>query len=185
MILEALVTTRGADGRPHLAPMGPSVSGIDFTEFELRPFPSSQTYQNLLIHPIGVLHVTDDALLIARAAIGAWTTHDANEINDELVLRHCHRYYQFRVTNVNAAEPRIRMTCEVMGYGQGTRPWFGFNRGRHAVLEAAILATRVHLLPKEQIEAEFQLLQRIVDKTGGPDEQEAMALMTDHVRGQR
>ena len=59
----------------------------------------------------------------------------------------------------------------------------GFNRARHAVLEATILATRTHLLPMDQIREEFARLQVIVDKTAGPREQEAMAFVTEYVRG--
>jgi hypothetical protein len=62
------------------------------------------------------------------------------------------------------------------------REFIGFNRARHAVLEAAILATRTHLIPPEQIRDEFARLQIIVDKTAGPREQEAMALLTQYVR---
>jgi hypothetical protein len=58
----------------------------------------------------------------------------------------------------------------------------GFNRAKHAVLEAAILATRTHLLPADQIRDEYARLQIIVDKTAGPREREAMALLTDYVR---
>jgi hypothetical protein len=50
------------------------------------------------------------------------------------------------------------------------------------VLETAILATRTHLIPAEQIQAEMEKLQVIVDKTAGPREQEAMALLTAYVR---
>jgi hypothetical protein len=50
------------------------------------------------------------------------------------------------------------------------------------VLEAAILATRTHLLPPAQIRDEFARLQVLVDKTAGPREREAMALLTEHVR---
>jgi hypothetical protein len=69
MILEGLVTTRDPDGSPHLAPMGPRVAD-DYARFTLRPFPTSHTYQNLLLDRQGVLHVTDNALMLARAAIG-------------------------------------------------------------------------------------------------------------------
>ena len=50
------------------------------------------------------------------------------------------------------------------------------------LLEAAILATRTQLLPADQIRADFARLQVIVDKTAGPREREAMALLTDYVR---
>ena len=53
----------------------------------------------------------------------------------------------------------------------------------HAVLEATILATRTHLLPKEQIRDELARLQVIVDKTAGSREREAMAFVTEYVRG--
>ena len=69
-VLEALVSTLDANGGPHLAPMGPQVPAADFDRFTLRPFPTSQTYRNLLAHGEGVLHVTDDVLLLAKAAIG-------------------------------------------------------------------------------------------------------------------
>jgi hypothetical protein len=54
------------------------------------------------------------------------------------------------------------------------RDFWGFNRAKHAVVEAAILATRLHLIPHAEIAAEFVKLRRIVDKTGGPAEFEAM-----------
>jgi hypothetical protein len=57
------------------------------------------------------------------------------------------------------------------------RDWFGFHRARHAVLEAAILATRFHLLPADEIAREFARLKVIVDKTAGPAELEAFALL--------
>jgi hypothetical protein len=63
-----------------------------------------------------------------------------------------------------------------------SREFLGFNRARHAVLEAAILATRTHLLPADQIRDEFAKLQVIVEKTAGPREREAMALLTDYVQ---
>src|SRR5262245_5291532 len=183
MILEGLVSTLNADGSPHLAPMGPHAIGVDFNEFVLRPFPTSQTYQNLLIHPEGVLHVTDDALLIAKAAIGIGngTFRSAEHIRG-FVLSDCHRYYEFQITAIDDSKQRIHMTASVIHRGEGIRQWFGFNRARNAVLEAAILATRVHLLQREQLEQEFKVLQVIVDKTGGLDEKEAMELLRIHVR---
>ena len=66
----------------------------------------------------------------------------------------------------------------------GAPEFIGFNRARHAVLEAAIYATRLHLLPRSFVESELQRLQVIVDKTAGAQEREAMALLTNHVRHQ-
>src|SRR2546430_5459619 len=41
------------------------------------------------------------------------------------------------------------------------------------------LATRTQLLPPDQIRDEFARLQVIVDKTAGPQERDAMALLTE------
>ena len=184
MILEGLVTTRDADGQPHLAPMGPHFDPAKPDEFLLRPFPTSQSYQNLLRHPEGVLHGTDDSLLLARAAIGPVKpfppTRPAAHITGDVLADCCH-WFEFRIVDVDTSAERIRMTAKVIHRGRG-REWFGFNRAKHAVVEAAILATRVHLLPREQIDAEFRVFATIIDKTGGADEQEALRLLQDHVR---
>ena len=73
------------------------------------------------------------------------------------------------------------MAAEVVHAGH-KRDFFGFNRAKHAVVEAAILATRTAFLPAEQIAAEFGRLRVLVEKTGGPDEHAAFALLTEFVR---
>jgi hypothetical protein len=183
LVLEGLVSTRTSDGAPHLAPMGPHVPGPEFDRFTLRPFPTSQTYRNLLAHGEGVLHVTDDVLLLAKAAIGsvepppAWVP--ANVVRG-WVLADCCRSYEFRVTAIDASEQRVRIDAQVV-HSHRRRDFFGFNRARHAVLEAAVLATRTAFLPHAEIAAEYRRLAVIVDKTGGPAEMEAMALLQAHL----
>src|SRR5882762_9879185 len=103
MILEGLVTTLNADGSPHLAPMGPRVEA-DFSRFVLRPFPTSGTYRNLLAHPEGVIHVTDDALLIAKAALGAVdplpALKPAEKVKGFVLVDAC-RHYEFTVRSID------------------------------------------------------------------------------------
>lgn len=64
------------------------------------------------------------------------------------------------------------------------REFLGYNRARSAVIEATILATRTRLLPIDEILAEYRRLQVVVDKTAGPPEREAMAMLTDFVRSE-
>jgi hypothetical protein len=183
MILEGLVTTVDPDGGVHLAPMGPHVEGPGFVRFELRPFPTSQTFQNLKRHGEGVLHVTDDVLLLARAAINAVDRPPACEpasLIRGFVLADCCRYFEFRVQEIDEAHERVRMTAEVLHTGR-KRDFFGFNRGKHAVVEAAILATRVGILPAERIAAELTRLGVLVEKTGGTAEYEAYCLLREYV----
>lgn len=186
MILEALVTTLGPEGRLNVAPMGPRVEPDgSFDRMVLRPYTSSTTYCNLKNHGEGVLHVTDDVLLLARAAVG-WmdpaglTTVPARLIHGTILAGAC-RYAEFRVLEIDDRDERATIITEVVASGR-FRDFFGLNRAKHAVVEAAILATRVEHLPLEQIIQEFERLRPLVEKTGGPNEFEAFALLEHHVR---
>jgi hypothetical protein len=182
MILEGIVTTLSPSGEVNIAPMGPRVDA-DMRRILLRPFNTAQTYRNLRAHREGVLHVTDDVLLLAKAALGTVEppppTFAAAQVKGR-VLRDCCRYYEFRVLSVDDREERVRIEAETVHVGR-LRDFFGFNRAKHAVVEAAILATRTDFLPLEEIEAEFQKLAVIVGKTGGDAEQQAFAFLREHV----
>jgi hypothetical protein len=183
LVLEGLVSTLDAGGGPHLAPMGPHVPAAEFDHFTLRPFPTSQTFRNLKRHGEGVLHVTDDVLLLAKAAIGAAEPLPEYEPATAVrgrVLRDCCRLFEFRVRAIDESEQRVRIEADVVHAGR-KRDFFGFNRAKHAVLEAAVLATRTAFLPLDGIAAEYQRLAVIVEKTGGPAEHEAMRLLQAHL----
>jgi hypothetical protein len=178
MILEGLVTTLSESGGPHLAPMGPTVDPA-MTRLLLRPFPISTTYQNLVRHGEGVFHVTDDAKLIAEAAVGAIREipmhRPAGRVRG-FVLQDACRYYEFVVRSIDASRERVHIDAEVVGAGI-RREFVGFNRAKHAVIEAAILATRFHLLPADEIAAEYVKLRLIVEKTGDDAERDAMTFL--------
>lgn len=178
MIVEGLVTTTDSAGGPHLAPMGPTVDAA-FTTLLLRPFPTSNTYQNLLRHGEGVFHVTDDARLIALAAVGAVPELPATVAAEAVrgfVLADCCRAFEFVVRKVDASGERVHLEADIVK-AHRVRDFLGFNRAKHAVIEAAILATRFHLLPAAEIDAEFRKLRVIVEKTGEDAEREAMAVL--------
>jgi len=189
MILEGIVTTISPEGVLNIAPMGPHV-GATMERFVLRPYRTAQTYRNLKAHGEGVLHVTDDVLLLARSALGTVepppSLFTASRILGFVLCDAC-RYYEFRVVSLEDHEERTRIEVEVLDSGT-LRDFFGFNRGKHAVLEAAILATRTDFLPLDEIEADFRKFAVIVEKTGGAQEKEAFAFLREHlvrVREQR
>ena len=178
MILEGIVTTQNTDGRLNIAPMGPIVEG-EFERLLLRPFQTSTTYQNLKRQACGVFHVVDDAVLLARAAIDCWDefpqTFPAERIPGA-VLRSACRWYEFEVESLDDREARVTIEARVVHAGR-IRDFFGWNRAKHAVLEAAILATRVHLLEESEIKPQLESLRVIVEKTAGPAEREAFGLL--------
>jgi hypothetical protein len=182
MILEGIVTTVSPTGEINIAPMGPAVAA-DMRGFVLQPFNTSHTYRNLKIHGEGVLHVTDDVLLLARSALGPVEPPPALLPAAQVrgfILEDACRYYEFRVAAIDDRAERVRIEAETVHCGR-LRDFFGFNRAKHAVVEAAILATRTDFLPLEEIAAEFRKLAIVVGKTGGPAEHEAFAFLTAHV----
>jgi hypothetical protein len=178
MILEGIVTTLSPAGEVNIAPMGPEV-GANLDRFVLKPFRSAKTYANLKAHPEGVFHVTDDVLLLASAAIGPVEPLPevirASTINGFILAGAC-RAYEFRVANIDDREERTRIDVTTV-HATRLRDFFGFNRAKHAVVEAAILATRTAFLPAGQIRDEFRRLEVIVQKTGGDQEREAFQLL--------
>jgi uncharacterized protein len=186
VILEGIVTTLSPGDLLNVAPMGPEVDPTAGMErFVLRPFRTSTTYANLKVRGEGILHVTDDVLLLSQAAIGATidpfpATRPASKVAGAILSDAC-RYYEFRVTELDDRDDRTRIVAETVAQGRH-RDFFGFNRAKHAVLEAAILATRTAWLPLRDLLLEFRKLEVLVSKTGGPNELAAFALLSDYLR---
>ena len=178
MIIEGLITTEDADGRPHVSPLGPVVDSA-CESWTLRPFKSSNSFKNLRRNPACCFHVTDDVLAVTKLVLklphelpiskidGVWRIDSA-----------CHWYHLcVREWNLESDRTEARATVEDTGC---IRPFWGWNRAKHCVLEAAILMTRTHILEKEFIDEELRRLESPVEKTAGPDEYEAWQLIQSH-----
>ena len=181
-IIESIVTTVSADGAVNVAPMG-----VEWGEdaIVLKPFLETATYRNVVATRAAVVNLIDDVRVFARAAVSnpQYATEPAVAVNG-VVLTNCCSWRELEVRTIDSTPPRSRIDAAVVHVGV-RREFVGFNRARHAVIEAAIYATRVHLLQPEFIESEMQRLQVIVDKTAGPCEAEAMALLVDFVQRER
>jgi uncharacterized protein len=178
MIIESILTTSDLSGTVNCAPMG-----VEWGEQEIaiKPFLETTTFRNLQATRVAVVNLTDDVLLFAQGAIATvqFPTVPAQVVKGVVLEAAC-SWREVEVVTLDATPPRARIVTRVVHRG-AQREFLGFNRARHAVLEAAILATRTHLLLADQIRDEFARLQVIVDKTAGPREREAMALLTDYV----
>lgn len=179
MIVETIVTTVDRDGRVNVAPMG-----VEWGEdgIVLKPFLDTATYRNATAVGAAVVNLVDDVRVFARAAISnpSYATTAATAV-DGVRLANCCSWRELRVGRVDSTPPRSRIETTVVHRGVA-REFIGYNRAAHAVLEATIYATRLHLLAREFVERELDRLQVIVDKTAGDAEREAMALIADFVR---
>jgi len=189
MILEGLVTTIDAAGTMHVAAMGPSVDETDaasgrITRLVLKPFGSSLTAAHLAARPEGVFHVTDDVLLLARivtaALAGPPAARPAREVRGWVLEAAC-RAWEFVVEAADRAGERQRLEARVVATHEA-RPFLGFNRAAHAVVEGCILVTRLHLLDAAEVARRLADLAPLVEKTGGGREREAFDLVVARAR---
>lgn len=184
-ILEGVVTTTNSDGSTNVSPMGPRVDWPT-TELLLRPYPESTTYANLVANSRGVFHVTDDVLLMARAAIGRLDGPPplvSGPPGYPQRLAHSARWYAFEVESIDEGRIPVEIACRVRQEGKAGE-LLGLNRAKHAVLEAAILATRLRFLPIDSVLDDYARLATIVEKTAAQAERTAFAELQQFVTEQ-
>lgn len=182
MIRETIVTTTGADGRVHIAPLGLIQDG---ERWIIAPFKPSATLDNLRAVPYAVANYTDDVLVFAGCLTGLrdWPTRPALEVPGA-VLDQALAHAELAVEEVTEDELRPRFHCCVVRE-ETHRPFRGFNRAQAAVIEAAILVSRLHMLPPDKIEREIAYLEIAVAKTAGPREREAWDRLIARIEAHR
>jgi hypothetical protein len=178
MIIESIITTMSSDGKPHIAPMGVIWrEGIPV----LAPFHPSTTLDNLRWNSAAVINHTDDVRIFAGCLTGRrdWPLKPATKIAGR-VLAAALTHQEVSVERVEEDAQRPRFFCRVI-HEEAHGRFRGFNRAQAAVIEAAILVSRLHLLPREKIEKEMAYLAIAIEKTAGPRERDAWSWLTEAV----
>lgn len=178
MIIEGILTTRNSDGSVHISAMGPKVES-HWHQLVLRPFKGTRTWENLKREPFAVFHVTDDIELLVRAALGDFDglppLRAAVRVPGYVLTGAC-RWYELRIVGCDETQDRVTFQAEVVHEGR-LKEFCGWNRAQFAIIEAAITATRLHLLPADSVHRDLQQWQILVNKTGGEAEQKAMQMV--------
>lgn len=176
MIQEIIITTQNTARITHIAPMGVHQHG---DEWIVLPFRPSTTLDNLLNHRSAVFNYCDDVRVFAGCLTGRqnWAVTPSEIINAP-ILNCALAYSEVQVTRIIDDAIRPQIYCRVLNT-VNNRPFQGFNRAQYAVLEAAILISRLNRLPLAKIEAELNYLTIAFEKTAGDKEREAWSwLMT-------
>lgn len=181
-IRECVVTTVDKAGKVHIAPLGIIAENDGWV---VAPFRPSTTLDNLGEVPFAVANYTDDMRVFAGCLTGRkdWPTVPvAGYPVPRLEAALAHSVLQ--VVSVRDDGVRPRHFCRVV-QEEMHAPFTGMNRAKAAVLELAILVSRLNMLPREKIEAEIAYLTIAIDKTAGPQEAEAwnwlMQRVSDHL----
>lgn len=177
-IVETIVTTRGSSGEVHIAPLGLIADGAGWV---IAPFKPSRTLDNLMENGFAVANHVDDVRVFAGCVTGrrGWPMKRA-EKGDGAVLADVVTHWELKVQRFEDDAQRPRFHCRVV-HEKRHKGWSGFNRAQAAVLEAAVLVTRLHMLPREKIEGEIAYLRIAVEKTAGEREREAWGWLMERV----
>ena len=171
MIFETIITTRSANGTIHIAPMGiREENGLVI----LAPFKPSTTLDNVLASGCAVQNFCDDVRVFAGCVTGAkpdWPTAPAATIACAR-LRDTLGHSELKLERIEHGAQRPRLFCRRV-HDEIHRPFRGFNRAQAAVIEGAVLISRLHMLPPEKIESEWRHLNIAIEKTAGLIEFEA------------
>jgi uncharacterized protein len=170
MIRETIVSTADNAGRVHLAPIGIIADDGGWT---IAPFQPSTTLNNLRAVPFAVANFTDDVRIFAGCLTGRnqWPTTPCAEIPVQRLSTPL-AHLELAVTRITEDELRPRFHCHVLR-SVAHAPFKGFNRAQAAVIEAAILVSRLEMLPRDKVEREMAYLEVAVTKTASDVEQEA------------
>ncbi len=171
MIVETIITTLSANGTVHIAPMGiRQENGLVI----LAPFKPSTTLDNVLGNGCAVQNFCDDMRVFAGCVTGAkrdWPTIPATTIAC-VRLRDTLGHSELKLERIEEDAQRPQLFCRRV-HDESHAPFRGFNRAQAAVIEGAVLISRLHLLPSEKIESEWRYLNIAIEKTAGPVEAEA------------
>ena len=179
MIFESVITTQNENGSPHITPMGIRYVG---ERVVIAPFMPSTTRDNLRRAGTAVINMTDNVAIVAGCLTGRrtdWPVVPAHEI-DGVYLRDALSHCEVEVEEVEEDNLRPRFLC-AQRHRATHAPFAGFNRAQAAVVEAAILVSRLEMLPRDKIEREMGYLQIAIDKTAGPREQQAWHWLSEAV----
>jgi hypothetical protein len=183
MIQETIVTTLSFYAVAHIAPMGVHV--VADGHLLIMPFRPSTTLENILATGCAVLNHTDDVRVFAGCLTGRrlWPLVDAVQVPVPR-LANCLSHVELELDRVVEDAVRPRLYCKPL-YEANHSPFKGFNRAQLAVLEAAILVSRLHLLPWDKVESELAYLRIAFEKCAGEREIEAWGWLMEKVEAHR
>ena len=178
MIFETIIISQDAAGKPHVTPFGVRYEG----EFVvISPYKPSTTLDNILATKHAVVNMTDDARVFAGALTNhqAWKLVEANKITG-FRLADCLAHVELKLVEVREDAARPQLVMQKV-FEENHRAFSGFNRAQAAVIDLAVLASRLHMLPREKIETELIYLQIAIDKTAGEREKEAWGWLVEKI----
>ncbi|HEY6356031.1 MAG TPA: DUF447 domain-containing protein, partial [Burkholderiaceae bacterium] len=132
-----------------------------------------------------VLNLVTDSRIFAGCVTGrrTWPTVPADKIAG-VRLAHALGHVELRLQQ-HLDDPQRPVLRMARVHEVSHAPFMGLNRAQHAVVEGAVLVSRLHMLPVAKIDTEMAYLQIAIDKTAGPEEREAWGWLREAIAAHR
>ena len=180
MIHEVIVTTISNKGIVHIAPMG--IRFID-KQVIISPFKPSTTLNNIIENNIATINFIDDVRVFAGIVSRYkkdWELSARTDLDIVPNLTLTNTFYNVAVNEYQEDDKRPNIICDIKN-SEIIKPFLGFNRAQFSVIEAAVLLSRLGMIPMEKIDREIEYLKIGIDKTAGPNELEAWGWIQDKI----
>jgi len=178
MIYETIITSMDAHRNVHITPFG--IREEDGYVI-ISPYKPSTTLNNILETNAAVMNLTDDVRIFAGALTKKMQFElISTEKIDGFRLKNTLAHKELKLKKVVEDAQRPQLFMEVV-YEAQHKPFKGFNRAQAAVIELAVLTSRLHMLPKEKILQEKTYLQIAMDKTAGEHEWQAWTWLNEKI----
>ena len=175
MIHEVIVTTLDKNNGIHIAPMGIRWTNNDLESKEIiiSPFRPSTTLDNLVESKKAVVNLIDDVRVFAGIVTKKRKDWDIDKSNVHYpFLKDTNTYIPVHVKKITEDDVRPKVICDQIDI-ISLKPFLGFNRAQSAVIEGAVLTSRLGMIDDEKIKEEIKYLEIAINKTSGTREQEA------------
>jgi len=179
-ISEVIVTTRSASGTFNAAPIGIITTT---NEQFVKLYKSSRTFTNVQETKKLAANVTSDTVLFVKAALDNLGEAHYSSLSSFPVLKEANSWILFQAVLAEKSTEYSLFQLKPIAVKINRKELKAINRGRNAVIEATILATRYLRVnderEKEELKKQMARYAKIVEKCGGHREKEAIRILEE------
>ena len=194
-ISEVIVTTRSGAGELNAAPIGIITiindknkdRGVSKNEnnYFVKLYKTSKTFSNVMETNKLAANVTDDAVLFVKAAFENLNEAYFSLFSGFPVLNEANSWIFFDSDFIEKSGESVLFQLTPLAVKINRKEVKAIKRGRNAVIEAAILATRYAITEdkreKEDMKKLMELYAGIIEKCGGRREKEALKILREKI----
>ncbi|NAT09976.1 DUF447 domain-containing protein [ANME-1 cluster archaeon AG-394-G06] len=179
-ISEVIVTTRSASGTFNAAPIGIITTT---NEHFVKLYKRSRTFTNVQETKKLAANITSDTVLFVKAALDNLGEAHYSSLSSFPVLKEANSWILFQAVLAEKSTEYSLFQLTPLTIKINRKELKAINRGRNAVIEATILATRYLRVnderEKEELKKQMARYAKIAEKCGGHREKEAIRILEE------